>query len=73
MVVAHFGLVVVLGDTGQAVVAEGVVIAEVEIAVGVGLAQRHLAPGGALPEQALQACLDALVHGGAGIRFTDDL
>ncbi|MNN60653.1 hypothetical protein D3C81_1758490 [compost metagenome] len=50
MVVAHFGLVVVLGDTGQAVVAEGVVIAEVEIAVGVGLAQRHLAPGGALPE-----------------------
>jgi hypothetical protein len=60
-------------QAGQAVVAEGVVVAVVEVAEGVGLAQAQGAGGATLPQRAGQAGFDALVHGGAGVGFGEDV
>ena len=70
--VAQLRLVVVLGNAGQGVVAETLVVAVVEVAEGVGLAQLELTAAAAVPQRAEQAQFHALVHGGAGVGFGDD-
>ncbi|MCY1396348.1 hypothetical protein D9M71_113170 [compost metagenome] len=53
----------------QAVVAEAVIVAVVEVTEGVALAQAQLAAIARRPERAQQAGFDALVHGGAGVEL----
>ena len=73
VVVADFGLVVMARQAGQAVVAEGVVVAVVEVAEGVGLAQAQGACRATLPQRAGQADFYTLVHGGTGVGFSEDV
>ena len=73
MVQAHLRLVVVHRHAGQAVVAERRVIAVVEVAEGVGLAQAQGACRATLPQRAGQADFYTLVHGGTGVGFSEDV
>ena len=70
--VAQLRLVVVLGNAGQGVVAETLVVAVVEVAEGVGLAQIELTAAAAVPQRAEQAQLHTLVHGWASVGLGDD-
>ena len=67
LLVLKLGLVHVTWQAGQFVAAEGVVVAIVEIVEGVGLAQVQRVAVVAFPQQRIQARLDPLMNGRAGV------